>query len=440
MKTDAAGTESMCPPIPAFPPMEVEFCNQHSDCQYESCSMPGLTIQGHCSGVDDDSRDCSNGDCICANGDLDAYCDDKPDNFRLMDGSKCQQSDLGAIRNRACPVNPMRENCIPVTNGNYEVHDISTGEGVVAHMKMQLFDRCHGEAFMANGDHITFESFSSVIKARSQGDETEVFYGVPNEFGGFIWNGMYSSKPIECMFIYSGTYDLMGPHEDGSFGHVLTHYMQQGTSESADGCAAVTRNDDGSEYRLMLTSDTISGMIGDQMITGRLMEDSMSIAWDNGYESHPVFEEEKHHCEEDRDRFLDVVHRSVTTMENPRIHEFIQHIVVEGCNALRHDPEAKFQWCTFNHEARDACSCVCDEALRPKPVCRRDQLRAFLTIDEDECTDLFVSGLAEEHRDVCDCLRSIPENVAFELFGSECFFSEWSDRSFMQRWRDCQWN
>lgn len=293
---------------------------------------------------------------------------------------------------------------------------------------------------MANGDYITFESFASVITARSQHDETEVFYGVPNEFGGFIWNGMYSSKPIECMFIYSGTYSLMGLHDDGSFGYVLTHYMHQGVSEYADGCAAVTRSDDGSEYRLQLTSDTISGMIGDQMITGRLMENSMSIAWDNGYESHPVFEEEEHHCEEDRDRFLDVVRRSVTTMENPRINEFIQHIVVEGCNALRHDPEAKFQWCTFSHDARDACSCVCDEFLRPKPVCRRDQFRAFLHLSEDACTDLFVSGLAEEHRDVCDCLRSVPENVALELFGSECFFSEWSDRSFMQRWRDCQWH
>jgi len=143
-------------------------------------------------------------------------------------------------------------------------------------------------------------------------------------------------------------------------------------------------------------------------------------------------------CIEDRDAFLSYVRSVAVNEANPKIREFISRIEMSGCDVVRHDHDAKFDWCTFHPEARRACSCVCEEVNQPKPVCPLEQMESWLHRDlSPECTDLFIAGLAEEHRSSCDCMRTIAESDAHEMFSSECYFHDWSERSFMQLWRDC---
>merc|ERR1712004_555222 len=125
-------------------------------------------------------------------------------------------------------------------------------------------------------------------------------------------------------------------------------------------------------------------------MAGSLDEESFVIQWDNGFQSHPVFENEHPQCNEDKDRFVDYVRTVVPNMENPRVVDFVNRVSWEGCNVLRHDHDAKYDWCTFHPEARNACSCVCDEVNHPKPVCSHDQIRSWIHRDLSyECLDLF---------------------------------------------------
>lgn len=130
----------------------------------------------------------------------------------------------------------------------------------------------------------------------------------------------------------------------------------------------------------------------------------------------------KPECREDGHAFAAYVRSRVPNMDNPRIRDFLTEVEFAGCEVLRRDHDAKYDWCTFHPEARDACSCICEEVTRPKPVCSKDQFKEWLRRDlGDACTDLFIFGLAEEHHHShCDCLRGIPEAEAMDLFGSEC--------------------
>jgi len=150
------------------------------------------------------------------------------------------------------------------------------------------------------------------------------------------------------------------------------------------------------------------------------------------------FKRDDNECIEDGHAFLSYVRSVAVNEANPRIREFITDIEMAGCDVLRHDHDAKFDWCTFHPEARRACSCVCEEVNQPKPVCDPEQMESWLKRDlSSECTELFIAGLAEEHRSSCACMQTISDHDAHEMFSSECYFHDWSDRSFMQLWRDC---
>jgi len=287
---------------------------------------------------------------------------------------------------------------------------------------------CQGEAKTSDNSYIRMEFFQNQILAIDS--EGNFHRGVPEPTGTLLWNGHVRMTQIPCMFVHSGTYNIVNP--DGQVEGL--HQISQ------DGCNAVSKDNDGNEFRFELSERTISGTIFDgQFITGSLIEDSFVIQWDIGFQSHPLFEYEHPQCNEDGHRFGNYVRSVASNMDNPKIVDFVNRIDWEGCNVLRHDHDAKYDWCTFHPEARDACSCVCNEVNHPKPVCSHDQIDSWIHRDlSHECSELFVSGLAEEHRPACGCLKTIDESTAVELFGSECYFTEWSDRSFMQMWRDCQ--
>jgi len=418
--------EMVCPKRPedSHRRGEPELCTQNSDCSYSTCDIDGYSLGAQCSGADDASRDCEKGECVCVHGNTDFRCEGKPNNFDLLDGGWCYDG----RRDAHCPLNPDRNACLEISEGNFQLNDKDSGE-VLVHMAVKQYG-CQGEAKTSDNSYLRLEFFHNQILAI---DEEGRFYtGIQEVAGTFLWNDQFRMTHIPCMFVFSGPYNLVNID-----GHIRgMHHISQ------DGCNAVSKDNDGHEFYFEMTDSSISGTIMDgQFITGSLIEDSFVLQWDIGYQSHPLFEYEHPQCNEDGHRFAEYVRSVASNMENPKIVDFVNRINWEGCNVLRHDHDAKYDWCTFHPEARDACSCVCNEVNHPKPVCSHEQISSWIHRDLSyECSELFVAGLAEEHRPACGCLKTIDELTANDLFGSECFFTEWSDRSFMQMWRDCQWH
>jgi len=287
-----------------------------------------------------------------------------------------------------------------------------------------------GESRTSDNSFLHMEFFQNQIIAIPRDGEGHFYIGVPEPTGTLLWNGQFRMTHIPCTFVYSGMYNKVNidGHVEGGMHHL-----------SQDGCSAILKGNDGLELSFQLSEGGIFGRIEHEFMSG-FADDSLAIYWDSGVQSHPLFDYEHPQCNEDRHRFEDYVRAVVSNMENPRVVDFVNRVSWEGCNVLRHDHDAKYDWCTFHPEARDACSCVCDEVNHPKPVCSHDQIRSWIHRDLSyECLDLFAAGLADEHHPACGCLKTIDEATAVDLFGSECYFTEWSDRSFMQMWRDCQW-
>jgi len=399
-----------------------EICTQHSDCLYSSCDIDGYSLAAHCSGADDEWRDCEKGECVCVHGNSDIRCEGKPTEFDLLDGGWCYDG----RRDAHCPLNPERSGCMEFADGNYQINDQDSGE-VFVQMAIKQYG-CQGEARTSDNSYIRLQFFQNQILAIDE--EGNFFTGIPEATGIILWNGKFRMTPIPCLFVYNGMYNKVNID-----GHVEgTHYLFQ------DGCHATLKDNDGHEFMIEMNDMNIFGTMADGFMAGSLDQESFVIQWDNGFQSHPVFENEHPQCNEDKDRFVDYVRTVVPNMENPRVVDFVNRVSWEGCNVLRHDHDAKYDWCTFHPEARDACSCVCNEVNHPKPVCSHDQINSWIHRDLSyECSELFVASLADEHRPACGCLKTIDEATAADLFGSECYFTEWSDRSFMQMWRDCQW-
>jgi len=222
---------------------------------------------------------------------------------------------------------------------------------------------------------------------------------------------------------------------------------------SQDGCNAILIDEAAIEWSFEINASTMSGQFGEDFVSCWLMPDSFNIECNNNEGFFPVYDEEEYHdgiytsesrtdpvvCNEDGTGFANYVRNIVPDLADPDISELLSGIDQDGCDVLRQDHESKWAWCTFHPEVRNTCSCACEEEDQPKPVCSPDQFDSWIHADlGEQCTELFVSGLVEEHISACGCLRTIPDDEASDLFGSECYFDEWSDRSFMQVWMDCQ--
>jgi len=322
--------------------------------------------------------------------------------------------------------------CMEFREGNYQVNDASTGE-IVAHFKMWK-DGCHGGMSMESStDRMEMSLSFFMNRVETIDPEGTLFVGTPTA-NGLIFNDMYDFHFIDCMIIYTGNYELKTQEQE----HAGHHFMHQ------DGCQAVSmyrdesKPDEERRSTFTLTHETLSGDVSGEHIEGERGADG-EIHWSNGYVSYPLVEE-SHHCHEDGHRFYDYVRNIVPEHQHHRVSDLLQKVEWEGCNVLRMDFEMKENFCLFHPEVRDACSCICDDDSEPgRHVCSPEQFESWMTRDlGHECQMLFISGLAEEHRPACDCMRSIPHDAAEELFGSDCYFSPWSDRSFYRMWEDCQ--
>jgi len=323
--------------------------------------------------------------------------------------------------------------CMEFREGNYQVNDANTGE-VVAHFKMWK-DGCHGGMSMESStDRMEMSLNFFMNRVETIDADGTLFVGTPTATGGLIFNDIYDFNFIDCMIIYSGNYELKTQDTQEHVGH---HFMNQ------DGCHAVStyRDDEPDKQHqstFVLTHETLSGDVNGEFIEGERGADG-EIQWSNGYVSYPLWEDD-HECREDGHMFYEYVRNIVPEHQHHRVSDMLQKIEWEGCHVLRMDLEMKENFCLFHPEVRDACSCVCDhDDTEPRHVCSPDQFESWMARDlGHECQLLFMSGLAEEHRPACDCMRSIPHEAAEELFGSHCVFSSWSDRSFYRIWEDCQ--
>jgi len=332
-----------------------------------------------------------------------------------------------------CSGIPVTE-CMDFRSGNYQVNDVNTGE-VVAHFRVETEDEepCRGFMTMQkSSDPFTMSLSFFSNRVETVDPEGTLFVGVPNSEGGLTFNEMYAFSFIDCMVIYSGSYDLL---QTDSLEHVAEHHMSQ------DGCHAESRyweNDTEMIITFVMTHETLTGDFNGEILEGHRGAEG-ELVWSNGHVSYPRWDEHKHECNEDGHRLYEYVRSVVPHAEDGRVSELLQHIEWEGCNLFRHDLEMKEAFCLFHPEVRDACSCVCNESSEPRHVCSPEQFESWMARDlGHECQLLFISGLAEEHRPACDCMRSIPHEAAEELFGSHCYFSSFSDRSFYQKWEDCQ--
>jgi len=320
--------------------------------------------------------------------------------------------------------------CMEFQSGNYQVNDANTGE-VVAHFNMRK-EGCHGSMTMESStDHFEMPLSFFMNRVETIDPEGTLFVGIPTANAALIFNDIYSFTFIDCMIIYTGDYELM---KSDTLEHIGHHFMHQ------DGCQAVSlyTDESGEENRatFVLTHGTLSGDVNGEIIEDQ-RDENMEIQWSNGYVSIPHMENDE--CREEGHRFYDYVRNVVPGEHHHRVSELLERIEWEGCNLLRVDPQLKENFCLFHPEVRDACSCVCDEEAEPRHVCSPEQFESWMARDlGHECQLLFISGLAEEHRPACDCMRSIPHEAAEELFGSDCYFSSSSDRSFYRIWNDCQ--
>jgi hypothetical protein len=169
-----------------------------------------------------------------------------------------------------------------------------------------------------------------------------------------------------------------------------------------------------------------------ERFTGKVMGDGFD--WSTGYSSKrsgsgnvpgpnpPVS------CHQDEERLFRFVMERETTMHDVKI-------LKGGCEVLE-CPEKRARWC-MEPEVSESCPCQCQEI----PVCDTGRIRGWLSRADlpKSCIDFFVSGMAHQHRDVCECMRAFPNHVALEMFKPECKFSPGASDTFFSTWRNCNY-